>query len=209
MSLEIEVAELLNLKKKNFLVRCDYIDKIHDLKDRVLKGESTGSDIRDFSLANMGLLSEDIENLYEKMKQKSSSYVGKEILVVRESKSLKGCPGIISPNYIDPSFFGVNLDLKYGILEDSLNVDIENGNLIFPMKKYFGGNSFDHDINWKVMDGNISLNWYDFFRLTDKPKTQAINDWNFEYGLQFYFDNDVKKYFSSSFVYENIISELK
>ncbi|MEA3248682.1 MAG: hypothetical protein U9Q73_03185 [Nanoarchaeota archaeon] len=200
MALDSDIQKILELSNKSSSAQSEAFEKLKQLQEKIRGGDSTGDKIRDFVIANLGTLSPEAEEPYRETEARLKNRAGSQILVVKQSESIQGCPGITPPAYIDPRFIGVDTKLKLGILTSGLELDIKEGSIILPTDKHAIKYDRYSRSKWKLKEGPISLNWYEFANLgkeVHRRMTPLSNDLSahFEHGLTLHLEEEVEKYF--------------
>ncbi|MCD4666205.1 hypothetical protein K8R47_00140, partial [archaeon] len=142
-------------------------------------------------------LDSEIESFSQEISEKLKDNVGKQVLVVRQEISpVKHY--IMAPQsrpYIRDGpthdLVSVNRNLKLGILKSSLEVNVNEGNIILPMGNYVAKNDkFPTSImQWNLKEGSIILNWLDCMYLRDETTLREENS------LVIYSGEMVEQYF--------------
>ncbi|MBI4440923.1 hypothetical protein HY639_02035 [Candidatus Woesearchaeota archaeon] len=158
------------------------------LMERIRYGESTGDVVRDFTIIYHGTLSEEATQPYRALQAQLS---GKHlVLVVNEEEKIRGCPGIVAPDYIDPMFIGIERILRMGESR-GITFNVTNGHIIIQtpyhlQRGYLG--------DWQKVDGPITLYSFELLGLgktVDRRDTPMCNDLteHFGSGLRVYTEN--------------------
>lgn len=199
MNLEFLIKEIFSLSKQGQNSQATAAKKLKELGERIKKGESTGDKIKDFVIS-LGAISEDYEKPYRKMEARLKNKTGNQILVVKQQESIHGCPGIIPPQHIDPIFIGVDTELKLGVLTGGLELNIEEGMIIFSTDKYVRKYGKLSEENWELKESPISLGWFEFMNLGKEVQGRTFSmpnnfSTNFQCGLRVHVGEEVEKYF--------------
>jgi len=200
MTLDSDIKDILELGNRSSSARSEAFEKFERLRDKIKSGKSTRDRIRDFIIVNLHTFSPDVEKPYREMEARLKDGAGSQILIVEQDESIRGCPGIVSPPYIDPIFIGIDTKLSLGVLTSGLELDIKEGKIIFPTEKHAMKYSRYSRGKWKLENGPISLNWYEFVNFgkeVHKRTTPMINNSSvgFEHGLMLHLGEEVEQYF--------------
>jgi hypothetical protein len=200
MALYSDIQNILELSNKSSSAQSEAFEKLKRLQEKIRGGDSTGDKIRDFVIANLRTLSPEAEKPYRETEARLKNGVGSQILVVNQSESIHGCPGIVAPAYINPMFIGIDTELKLGVLTSGLELDVKEGNIILPTDKHAIKYDRYSRSKWKLEEGPISFSWYEFANLgkeVQRRMTPMPNDLSahFEHGLTLHLREEVEQYF--------------
>lgn len=200
MGLELDIESILELRNQRSSAQSEASERLKQLQEKIKKGESTGDKIRDFVIVNLGTLSPDAEKLYRETEAKLRNSAGNQILVVEQSESIHGCPGIVPPQYINPMFIGIDTELRLGVLTSGLELDIGGGKIVFPTERHARKYDWRSMNRWELEEGPISFSCYEFRNLgkdVHRRMAPMPNDFSahFEHGLILYLGEEVEQYF--------------
>ncbi len=202
MGIEDELREIERLQKKGESTEARAAGKQQDIVNRIIKGESTGDPIRDFVIVSYGgRASKHAELPYKVLDHTVRKNIDEQILVVQQKEGIHGCPGIIAPKTIDPSFIGVDTTLYLGILTGPLEFKAGEG-IVIPTKEY--ATQYTQG-TWTLQGGSMTLSMFDlagFGRTITKRRTPMRNDIDdllnsnmFKSALHIYVGSEVEAYF--------------
>lgn len=174
-----------------------------EIVDRIRNGESTGDTIHDFVLVSYGgNASKQTELPYKKLDHKVHENIDGQVLVVQQRESIHGCPGISASRTIDPSFIGVNIILRLGIITGPLKFRVGE-EITVPTEKY--ATRYKEQEKWYLEKGSITLSMFDlagFGRTIEKRRKPMSNDIcdfldtdTFKSALNIYVGAEVEEYF--------------
>ena len=199
MGLESDIQDILELDNKSSFAQSEASEKLRRLQEKIKRGDSTGDRIKDFVIANLGTLFPEAEEPYRKIEERLKNGEGHQILVVWQSESIHGCTGIVSSQYLDPMFIGIDTELKLGVLTSGLELNIKEGKIIFPTEKYVKKEDGNSRKKWELKEGPITLDWYEFTSLDKeiyRRSTKMPNDFaHLKNSLIFHLGKEVEQYF--------------
>ncbi|MCX6712009.1 MAG: hypothetical protein NT139_03165, partial [Candidatus Woesearchaeota archaeon] len=153
------------------------------------------------SLSKIQKSLEESEKNYQQLESRLKGNQGNQILVVTQHESIKGCPGIIPPKYIDPIFIGIDTYLQLGLLtSDQSNINKKPlKRLTLPTDSHIEG--YDNLKNkWELKEGPINFD-FDYLEFLGKelkrreiPVSNIVNDLNRK-GLLIHIGQEVEQYF--------------
>lgn len=204
MGIELDIQEILDLGTKTSSVQSEAVKKFKKLQAKIKTGATTGDRIKDFVIAYLGfnsLPTQEAEKPYRTIEAQLKNKTGKQILVVKQHETITGCPGIVAPASIRPMNIGIQTEMSLGILTSGLELDIANGDVIFPTKKHV--TKYDYQDKWELNKGSIVLKCHEnFLYLMDlgkevETRLEAVpnnSSW-YQYGMTIHVGNEVEDYF--------------
>ncbi|MGV8087099.1 MAG: hypothetical protein ACP5N1_05715 [Candidatus Woesearchaeota archaeon] len=203
-NLNNDIANILSRYLKIESEKSEVDKEFEKLRQKIILGLSTGDSIKDLCIIHYNTLDKSVEKPYRRVDGEISNNIGKKILVVTEVDSINGCPGTISPDYIDPNFLHITTNYILGIISDKAIFDIAKGNVTIPMKetKYLTYSNRFNDLKWSVCPRDIFINHIDMKNLGNKLTTRVTpmrNNFSedMRVGLEIYVDDEVDIYFSN------------
>lgn len=200
MSLEQDIQKIQDLTQQSSSAKSEAGKRLEQLQEKIKQGATTGDRIRDFVIANLGTFDSEFEKPYRDMEERLKGQKRNQILVVDQDESLRGGPGSGIP-YISPDHIGIDITLMLGILTNGLELDIQKGDLVFPIKEY--AEKRDHRGRrgkWELKKGPIKVSSDVFMNLGKKLERTLVpkpNDSSIQWerGLLIHTGNDVGDYF--------------
>ncbi len=171
MSLEIEIKEIQYFKKVSLNAKKEVRKKLQDLKGRILAGESTGDNLKDFVIVIHDSINKKKEKPYRQLEKMLKGKEGEQILVVKEEIKTKYPRNDI----FDVDYMNVNATLQLGVLTSGLEFILKNPEdvsflcdydiskkprLIIPSKSYVSKEPDSEE--WELAKGPIQIDYLKF-----------------------------------------------
>jgi len=170
---------------------------INDLRCEIKRGKSIGDKVKDYILAQYGSLDEECAKPLRDLEEKIKGNVGKQVLTILQVEGIRGCPGIVAPQRIDPLFIGIDMTRSLGFLKGDLELNVNNGDIIIQTENHV--ESYNNG-KWKLKDGSIKLKYFSLKNLGKEVQrtTHSVpNDFSYKWqeALLLYVGYEVEKLF--------------
>lgn len=202
MDANLDLSEIREMYSQIKLSTYKADEKFKEIRQKILKGETTGDNITDFVIVNHHQISKEKEEPYRQLEKRLKEYVGQNVLVINMQEHISGCPGIVAPPFIDPMFLDVRTTYKLGKLNSGVQFDIPSANIVLPMERHVIYSDGFHDRTWKVGEnGNIMIYYLaleDIGKAVGKRIDSMKNDGSerLQHGIEIYAGEDVKRHFA-------------
>ena len=130
---------------------------IQQLKDRILQDKSIKIGAKHFAIVYHNSIDESVIAPYRELEQRIRENIGENILIVFEEEEIIGCPGLISPDVINPHNIATSRSYMLGRISGELEYDLDKDKLIIPISKLLAPNYRDFRSFWIEIEGPISF----------------------------------------------------
>lgn len=197
MELESELERLSKIDREINHFTQERWRIIDDLRCEIKRGKSTGDKVKDYILAQYGSLDEECAKPLRDLEEKIKGNVGKQVLTILQVEGIRGCPGIVAPQRIDPLFIGIDMTRSLGFLKGDLELNVNNGDIIIQTENHV--ESYNNG-KWKLKDGSIKLKYFSLKNLGKEVQrtTHSVpNDFSYKWqeALLLYVGYEVEKLF--------------
>jgi len=196
MGLEKDIESIQGLTQESKSAQSEANEKVFELREKILGGESTGDLIRDFVIVNALSFSEEYEKPYRETAEKLNNKSGSQVLVVDERKDLLVHSSLPMSSY-ESWMIGIKEILRLGVLTGELEFDVKEGYVIFPTQNHALKYDKFHG-EWELQEGAIRIASRDFVHLGNdiKIRTRGCSSLSdLEKSLKIFLDDEVREYF--------------